>query len=331
MSVVHFAASGGTGSGGGVDPYSFTLEQLAAIRAAIWTNRAPLSVGPRPNDPSNINAIDYFEVLSAADQDACLAHYTAARYTHAPAGPLIDTDGYHGIYPTQGMPSPADVDRYVANMQRLWNAGIMPIHFVHPDGWSKDDMDALAWIYQREDVQRVCRIVVPTGWEPTRYDWKAQYWADIVQKVQGWYGANASRTLWCIHTATETDAPTGDGDNFPNGNAGAWEIVAPHIHCWFVQNGPYSTTPTQDPTLRDNFAAQFDVNSRGSLMDRFVNGYAGWPTYSLWPNGGVRPIAFEQTSYTAFWNNFPESGSKAWGDVALDAGASGAGDSCDME
>lgn len=322
------AANVGRPKSGGVDPYSFTLEKLAKIRGAIWTNRAPLSVGPRPNDPTNINAMDYYHVLNASDQALALSAYTAAKYTHACTGPLIDVDGYHGIYPTQGMPSPADVDRYVGFMQSWWDAGIIPVHFVHPDGWNLSDMDAIAWIYQREDVQRVCRVVVPTGWEPTKYDWSAQTWADFVQKVQGWYGANAGRTLWCIHTATETDAPTGDGDNFPNGNAGAWEIVAPHIHCWFVQNGPYDVAPGDDPTLATNFGNQFNVNVRGSLNDRFVNGYAGWPTYSLWPNGGVRPIAAEQTSYSAFWNNLPQPDSAAWGDVALANGAAGAFDSC---
>jgi hypothetical protein len=322
---------GGRHSGGGVDPYTYSLDQLAAIRCAIWTNRAPISVGPRPGQPTNINAMDYYHVLGAADQRLMLAAYQAARYTHAPTGPLIDPGGYHNFYPPQTMPTPAQVTAYVAVLQSWWNAGIIPIHFVHPDGWSKDDMDAIAWIYQRPDVQRVCRVVVPTGWEPTQYGWKAQYWADIVQKVQGWYGANASRTLWALHTATETDAPTGDGDDFPNGNAGAWDIVAPHLHAWLVQNGPYSVTPDEDPTLRANFASLFDLRDDGSLTSRLQRGTKGWPTTSLWPDGrGLRVIAFEQTSYTAFNDDFPESGSKAWGDVALGAGANGAGDSCTM-
>ncbi len=275
----------------GVDPSTFTLEQIGKIRGAIWTNRAPLSVGPRPNQPSNINAIDYYEVLSAADQKLSLDHYTAALYTHAPTGPFIDIGGYHGFYPSQGMPTPEQVTRYVGYMQEWWDRGIIPVHFVHPDGWDYNQMQSLAWIYQREDVRRVLRCVVPPGWEPVKYEWSAQQWSDMVQLVQSWFGPAADSTLWCIHTATETDAPTGNGDDFPNENAGAWEIVAPHIHCWLVQNGPYDVTPDEDPGLKSAFASLWDINTRGSYPDRFQNGYAGWPTYSLWPHGGVRAIA----------------------------------------
>jgi hypothetical protein len=314
-----------------VDPYSFSLEQLARVRAAIWTNRAPLSLGPRPNQANNVNALDYYEHFSPSDKRTALRFYKhSGVYTHAPTGPFVDA-GYHGIYPAQPtVPTSSQVSDYVACMQSWWDAGLIPVHFVHPDGWSLEDMDALADIYRRDDVQRVCRVVVPTGWEPTQYGWKAQYWADIVQKVQGWFGANADRTLWALHTAADTDAPTGDGDDFPNGNAGAWQIVAPHIHVWLAQHGPYSSSPQDNPTLAGEFGDLWDPSVRGSYPNRLQYGYAGWPTYSKWPTGGVRACAWEQTSFTAFNDgDWPESNSIAWGHLALERGSAGAGDSCD--
>jgi hypothetical protein len=97
-----------------------------------------------------------------------------------------------------------------------------------------------------------------------------------------------------------------------------------------VQNGPYSSSPSQDPTLANNFANQFNQTS-GSLWDRFNKGYAGWPTFSAYgPTTPIDLIAAEQTSYTAYWSNLPEQDSKDWGTLAVQSGANGAFDSINM-
>jgi hypothetical protein len=306
-----------------------TLEQLAAIRGAMWSVRWPGRFGPRPGSPDNILAMDYGEWYTPAEQLDMCQRYFGEGYTHFVTGPAVDPDGYHGQYPTQPtVPTMAQWNQYLDWIELCASFGGIPIHFVHPDGWTLEQMDQLEGLYTTPRAQALLPILVPTGWEPTRYDWKAAYWRAIIDKVKGWQ-ANPADKLFLIHTVTETDAPTGDGDNFPNGNAGAWEIVAPAIHGWLVQNGPYNVGPDDDHALASNFGDQFDPTVRGSLADRFVHGYAGWPNFSAW--GSQSPLRVyngECTAYESYWGNLPQAISKAWGNLALSRGAAGALDGC---
>ncbi len=72
-----------------------------------------------------------------------------------------------------------------------------------------------------------------------------------------------------------------------------------------------------------NFGNQFKADVKGSLRDRFVNGYAGWPTTCATPGEPLDLINAECTSYYAYWANLPEAVSVAWGDLAMQSGADG--------
>lgn len=317
MSVNDIVVLGGEGTSSH-PPY--TLDQLLAVRGAMWSVRWSGKWGPRPGQPTNILALDFYEWYDADERAEMRSIYLSRGYTHAVTGPMVDPDGYHGLYPTQPtVPTQAQWDHYLDCMQEWWDAGIIPIHFVHPDNWTLEDMEELEFLYTQPRAQALLPIVVPTGWEPTRYGWKAGYWRAIIDKVRGWM----PNAVIFIHTVSDTDAPTGDGDDFPNGNAGAWEIVVPGIHGWLIQNGPYSSSPQQDPVLAANFAAQFLPTANGSFFQRFHQGYAGWPTNSIMGNVPIRVYNGEATAYESFWQDLPEVVSIEWGTLALAAQADG--------
>lgn len=354
------------------------VEVLRKIRGDMWPaigNPVPSGYrgypfGPRPGDSDNILSMDYYdEVFDDGIRAEMRARYKAFGWTHAVTGPTVDA-GYHGMFPpVSAVPSQEDWDWYLDCMEEWWSDGIYPIHFIHPDNWLLEDMDRLAHLYRQPRAQALLRMIVPTGWEPTKYDWKAAYWASIIRKVLEWFDGAAQPPLVYLHTVSDTDAPTGDGDDqgfdiaqcaaimrmspnalcdhlrVPRGttwlepsNGTAWDFSLPYLHGWLIQNGPYETTPDQDPVLKANFGDQFDPNAPHSIAWHWAlpNGNAGWHPRSAWgPQTPVDLIAAEQTAYNKFWhpNRFPkpiENAAIAWGNVGISRGATGALDGCSV-
>jgi hypothetical protein len=137
--------------------------------------------------------------------------------------------------------------------------------------------------------------------------------------------------LQYIHLAADFDAPGNNTDLTPGqsgfiGMPECWHRVAPYLTGYLVQNGPYGVSPDEDTTLATNFGNQWRVDVKGSLADRFVNGYAGWPMTCA-TGEPLDRIAAEQTSYNAYWGNLPEAISIQWGALALKNGAQGYFDS----
>ena len=320
-----------------VDPSGIPLTQLARIRGSMWTARCNIPFGPRPGKDDNILAMDYYEHYGAGDRSLMLSTYTGLGYTHAVTGPLVDPDGYHGSYPlTPNLPTPAEWDAYLDAMQEWWDAGITPIHFCHPDGWSLEQMAALEPFYLQPRAQKLLRIVVPSGWEPAKYEWSSQTWAEFMK----WGRRIFPNALILLHTVPDVDAPVGTdarGDDNGKPNADGWKRVAPHIHGWLVQSSAFAEpdahgdTNHPEKTNFDNWADLFDSRQEKSYPNRFRNGYAGWPMGSLWgANTSIKIIAAEYGSWWAFWKNRPHSEACAWGDRALSVGADGVLDGCSL-
>jgi hypothetical protein len=304
------------------------LAELARIRGAMWSVRAPVPHGPRPGQADNIVALDYLEWYDGPARELALRAYRERGYTHAVSGPPIDVDGYHGNFPTEPGPmSQAIWDRQMDALEALWNAGLAPIFFLHPDNWTfEQTRDTFTPYLQQPRAQRLIRIIVPSGWEPTRYDWSSQTWTAYAR----WARETLPNALVLIHTVTDVDAPVGTdskGDDNGRPNAEGWARIAPFIHGWLIQNGPYETAPSGDPTLAREFGAQFKADGDGAELHSVAwhfKGAGGWTRDSAW-GAGIPILLYnaENTAYESYWRNLPESASRAWGDLAISCGADG--------
>lgn len=318
-------------SGGSSPVPPWTNARLRRIRGSIWPTRGPVRFGPRwdPNHPEILHDDNIIDsgCFSYSAQDLATARLRLwqRKYTHVQAGPFVDP-GYHGQYPAIDFRN--NPDEVLAWLESWWAAGFAVVSFIGPDGWSTEQMKTLEPIFAQPRWQAAMKMIVPYGWEPSEDTSNAQF----VERFQ-WARRVFPHALQYIHLAADFDAPGNNEDFTPwqpgyIGYAQAWTNVVPYLTGFLIQNGPYGVTPVKDPTLAANFGNQFRADVRGTLRDRFVNGYAGWPTFSANPNGETLDlIAAEQTSYYAYWNNLPESTSIAWGGVAMANGADGFFDS----
>lgn len=326
-----------------VDPSKFTLSQLAAIRGAMWTVRGPWAYGPRPGQADNITALEFIYAYGSdphnltPTQESMLRLYRGLGYTHVAFGP-INAQSYHGQYPDEDFTSLADFDRWLDWHQVFYDHGLKPIDFLHGDGQTfQQTLDMYDHLIRgNPKARQQMRIVVPSGWEPTRYGWSSRTWGDFAD----WAHDVLPDALILIHTVADVDAPVGTDERYDdNGhpNAEGWAYVAARIDGWLVQASAFDMPDVAgDPnnpqfTNFDNWVRLFDPNVRGSYQDRFQHGYAGWPTFSLRGNRPIRVYAGEYCSYWEYWQNRPYAECVAWGDRAMAAGADGYLDSGSVE
>lgn len=304
----------------------FSVEARRKIRGALWTNRLNIPYGPRPNQDSNILAMDYYFDFDSSTRARMRASYKSqGNCTHAALGPPSDP-GYHGQYPATDWST--DPDKYASILEELLLDDIIIVMFLSPAGWSLQQLiDTYDKMFRSNRWQKICQMIVPNGWEPSEDTPNSQY----VEFLK--YGTETfPKALSYLHLASDFDAPGNGADLTPGlptyiGNDGCWRNVAPYLHGFLVQNGAYSESPVDDPVLAKNFGDQFDPNVSGSLANRFTHGYAGWPTFSAYgPNTPIDVVNGECTSYNAYWYDLPQSISQAWGNLALSRGAIGAFD-----
>lgn len=301
----------------------------------MWTVRGPWRFGPRPGDPTNITALEflysYGDPMNASalndEQRAMLATYKRFGYTHCAFGPPCAAS-YHGQYPdTDFLSSPALFEKWLDWVQLFWDQGLAPVCFLGKDGASADEIIALydPLIRGNARAQRLLRVVVPTGWEPTQYGWSSRTWA----KLAAWGRDLLPNALVLIHTVADTDAPVGsDALYTDNDNAAGWAFVSPHIHGWLVQSSLFSYGPDVHPDPNQPGKTAFDIWKtdlwtaayHGSYYDRFHRGYAGWPSSSAWGDRPIKVYAAEFCSYWAYWNNRPYTEGATWGDAAMAGG-----------
>lgn len=316
--------SQGRGSGSAhIDPSKFSFEELSHIRGSMWTARWD---NRRYGPSSGILAMDFYEYYPADERRQMRKAYKDRGYTHYVTGPMVDLGGYHGLYPTTDIRGNQPLwDLYLDSVQECWDDGLIPIHFVHPDGWNIEDMRQILDFYRQPRAQKLLRVVVWTGWEPVRYEWENATWNTFLQQAM----EVMPLALKCVHTVADYDALTGGNDYRTlgsNGNAVCWQRSAPMLHTWLTQFAGYYTPIQQHD--HPGFAAQyaaFQTNLKGAMVDlrkRFHTGYAEWPTTSLW-GGPLKVVAGEYAAYPNFWDNFPEAESIVLGNLALDGGADG--------
>src|SRR5258708_995232 len=321
-------------AGGSMAPATLTLGQLARTRGAMGTVPGPGRWGPRPNPPDNITALEFLYSYGDDPLDACrlsveqqamLTMYKSGGYTHCAFGPPC-AQSYHGQYPdTDFTASPERFERWLDWVQVFWDQGLIPVCFLGKDGASPDQIIALydPLIRNNPRAQRLLRIVVPTGWEPTQYGWSSRTWARMAQ----WGRELLPNALILLHTVANTDAPVGEDALYKDhDNAAGWAFVTPHAHGWLVQNDYFGDPRSHpDPNQPDKSALDlwrdlWNKGGRGSYYDRFHRGYAGWPSTSAWGDRPIKVYAAEFCSYWAYWQNRPYAEGVRWGDAAMAAG-----------
>lgn len=306
------------------NPASVPLEQLARIRGAMWTETWACDLGPRPWQPNNICATDFLWNYSEAQRAALVQNLRSLGYTHAVIGPIVDSDGYHGAW------TPNDwrgkFEQFLDMAQYLWDAGLAPVVFIHPDNWTLEQTQQLTPLFQSERAQRLLRIIVPAGWEPTKYEWSNATWTAYMQ----WGRQTFPNALILLHTVCDVDAPVGTdarGDDNGKPNAEGWVRIAPYLHGWLTQSCTFENpTGYDDPPYSnfENWTRLFNPNVRGSYQDRFRNGYAGWPRGSAWgPTTPLKVYAGEYQAYPVFWQGGKKETARQWGDAAIAQGADG--------
>src|SRR5262245_53891411 len=141
-----------------VDPGSVALEELAAIRGAMWTARHPMRHGPRPGKPTNILALSAIGTEPPATRAAMFNAYTQRGYTHGVVGAWQPQpySPYHDVYPQQN----PTFDQYLDLLQEFWNHGIKPVVFIKPDGWPCSQLESLTQYYSQPRAQKLVRIAV---------------------------------------------------------------------------------------------------------------------------------------------------------------------------
>ena len=304
------------------DPSSISLEALAAIRGAMWTARHAMTVGPRPGQPSNILALAAIGVEPREGRLAAFAAYTGRGYTHGAIG-AWRPDGfspYHDVYPKQRL----TFDQYLDLLQEFWDQGVIPVVFIKPDGWTCAQLESLTPFYGQPRAQRLVRIQVAGGWEPSK-ETPVNEWVCWLQ----WGRRVLPNALSLIHMEADVDVPGSRSEQRAVGAGGIWRRVAPLVHGYLVQSGGYVFGGSEEPSAEfvENFMDQFRLNpkpGRGSLRDRFTWGYAGWPTSSAWgPGKPLRVYAGEYAAFTNFWQDWDERYARQLGDAAIAAGADG--------
>lgn len=324
-----------------VDPSGIPLAELARIRGAMWpranicANPPILPFGNRPNQPDNIIATTYFDNYTPAQQEDVARCLTSVGLTHVVVGGLVDWWAYHGQYSGHDYSTPEGFERFLDIHQWFYDHKLTPVTFIHVDGATYDETAAMVnrLMVGNARAQKLIRIVVMPGWEPTRYDWSSCTWAKYVA-----LGRSAlPNALNLIHTVTDVDAPVGtdalcnDDDRQwnPGGNGAGWaRVINAGLHGWLIQNGPYAGGPNSNRNRSSEFAAQFKPDGDGATFHGAAwhfAGNAGWPTGSAWgPNVPICLYNAEATAYEAYWFNRPSEAERAaYGDIAVASGACG--------
>jgi hypothetical protein len=323
-----------------VDPARYTDAQLLHFRGSLFTVRAgdcDLPWGPRPHQRDNVAFFGgYF--YTKAQRQCVYALWKARGYTHGPVGPFIDP-GYHDQTP--GIDFRQDGGAAAADLiQEIWDAGLIPVVFVTPDGWTVQQLQTLEPIFRSPRWQRLVRVVV-NGFEQqgSKYGWSNNTYVGHLS----WLASVFPHAVRGLHTIADIEAPVGDGDETVpsrctpaqvdqrkclSGNGDAWSRVTPYIHFWLHQSEalfhPQQVDPSGDGrTDGEHWVDLWTAGYPGSFVQRFGLGKSGWPTTSA---GGtpLLPIPGEYLSYRVYWDtNFTEDMARDWGQKALRAGARG--------
>lgn len=301
------------------DPASITLDELRKFRGALYTARANVGQGPRPYQPSNVCAMDYYDTYQQNERDIMVEAYKARNYTDCCYGPLIDP-GYHGQYAATDYRGNFDV--YLDTVQELYDQGIRPTNFILPllEGITlvngKLDIGLcntnLRPLFSDARCQALFRKVC-LAWEPNDGlgpDSPIAYNSEWITAVK-WLADVFPNALRYIHMAPDHDAPGGSFESIGGGTM--WRNVAPYIHGYMPQFGGYDAG--LHPFMENVTATMVD------LYKRFTTGYADWPTFSAYgPSTPLDLVFCEYASYWDYWQNRLESEAISIGDSVMKTG-----------
>jgi hypothetical protein len=317
-----------------VDPGIYSDAQLLAIRGALNIRLPGAPMGPRPGAPTAMASTNGLWHYSPEWQAKILSAYRDERhYTHGPIGPFVDP-GYHGQFPPVDIRNDAEREQVEAALQTMWDSGVIPVVFIQNDGWPITAMERdMAPIFRSEKWQKLCRVVC-NGFEQqgSVYGWSNQEYVDWLTWLKSVF-PNAKRLL---HTVAGIEAPVGAGDDTSQpgmSNGECWGRVTPLIHGWLRQGnelfdpGPDHVDPAGDGrTDEQHWYDLADTSVASSMVNRFRQGYAGWPTTSA--NGG--PMKWYHGEYYSFYLfntvSADEAYAQAHGKRAVELGADGAFD-----
>ncbi len=294
---------------------------LLPIHGGLFSVKGKVPYGPRPDHPDNI--IDWAAYVDG-DYDGdphaeavCFETWQRLKFTHAAVGPFIDP-GYHGQFPPSDFRQGDHASAVAAKIHRMRDRGLRISGFLSPDNWTLEQVQGLDYIWSRPEWQSAFDVVVPMGYEPSK-DTPNSVYVEWFKWARARFPA--AKVAW--HSPSDFDAPGNNDDLTPNqpnyiGIPACWHHVAPYLHYFYGQYGPYYDWPENMPDTKREFQKLFEAG-------RFKPGnHYGWPSYSAdGPNVPIKWIAFEQCCFPTWWNNIDERIALAWGDVALDAGADG--------
>jgi hypothetical protein len=303
----------------------------AYSREALLTFRGALNIkmnapfGLRPNQDNNTASTNGLWNYAEADQDRILAAYKTRGYTHGPAGPFIDP-GYHDLWPGVDFRDPAQLARVEAAIEKIYAAGITPVIFITPDGWTVDQLRALEPIFRSAKWQTYCQLVV-NGFEQqgSKYGWSNAKYVSYGK----WLNDVFPKAVIGLHTISKIEAPVGEGDDTSKPGmdiASCWRRVADVFDYWLYQDDMWDHPEHVDPANPDgrtdleHFVSLWDKNDPNSFVRRFGPG-------GLWECSLI-PIPGEYCSYGLVWQDQPESFAREVGRRCIAAGAVGAFDGC---
>lgn len=270
----------------------------------------------------------------AGNRRRALEEYAQRGYTHFAIGPMYEA-GYPG-WP--GHDYRGDPAAWVERVEEIWQAGLIPVHWLMPNGpynvgqdWNRPIDYA---IVNREftpllttpDMQRVTCMVV-AGWEMTDRDWVKTI--DAAVAVLSWQARVFPGAYRYWHAAVDNGAPCNYDIDGYGCEGKAWRAMQGYLHGHFWQTGAaggWNLAAGRDPARLQDRIDQFFDNARYEVM-RFTTGH--------YQSGGLRGadgkpldvIVGEYSAYFELNDDESEDWGRAWGQRALTVpGVRGYGD-----
>lgn len=211
-----------------------------------------------------------------AEFDLAVERWKALGYTHCVIGPLIDETGYHGTVPATDFRR--DTAGYLARIERIWAAGIIPVLYLATDNWTLERVEnETGHIYRRPEWQRVIRMVAPHGFEPSADTPNHEHVAWC-----RWGRETFPNALIILHTVSNLDAPGNNDDFTPDaGNVAAMHAVSTSVAgLRRVVNGQPRDLSTKEQTLLADAAvaraALYAESGTAATNPRFIGFAEAW-------------------------------------------------------
>lgn len=219
-----------------------------------------------------------------AKRRQALAEYKARGYTHFTIGPMFEA-GYPG-WP--GHDYRGDPAAWVARVEEIWQAGLIPIHWLMPNGpynvGGEADREIDFAVVERDltplmtapEMQRVTCMVV-AGWEVTD-----KAWVKTIRRATAllaWQARVFPRAYRYWHASVDNGAPCDYGEDGEGCEGKAWRAMAPYLHGQFWQTGTAGGWNFSEPDSPDARRRSFLANLRYEVMRFQTDHYA---------QGGVR-------------------------------------------